>query len=252
MGKIIAITNQKGGVGKTTTAVNLTSVLATKGSRVLLIDIDAQGNAGSGLGYEKGDGKSIYEVLIENEPIKNVIIPTEYGNLDIIPVNIHLAGAEEQMSEASDKNLRLKNALKDIRNEYDYIFIDCPPSLSVFTLNAMAAADSVIIPLQCEYYALEGLAELLKTVKFVQQYVNNDLKIEGVLLTMYNTTTNLSSEVMEQAITYFKDKVYKTIIPRNVKLAEAPSHGQPIHIYDPKSVGAKSYEKLAVELIKNG
>jgi chromosome partitioning protein len=252
MGKVIAITNQKGGVGKTTTAVNLSSVLAARGSRVLLIDIDAQGNACSGIGFEKSGEKSIYEVLVEGESFLNVIRPSIYDNLNIVPVNIHLQGAEARLMELEDRNYRLKKALKEIKNDYDYVFIDCPPTLNVITLNALAAADSVIIPLQCEYYALEGIAELLKTINHVQRYINNSLKIEGVLLTMFNTTTNLSNEVMDQAITYFSDKVYKTIIPRNVKLAEAPSHGQPINVYDPSSVGAKSYEKLAMEFIANG
>jgi chromosome partitioning protein len=240
-------------VGKTTTAINLASSLASKGNKVLLIDIDAQGNAGSGVGFEKssGDDKSVYEVLVEGASLKSAVKSTEYDNFFLVPVNIHLAGAEVELMEMEDRNFRLKNALKEIKDEYDYVFIDCPPALGLMTLNALAASDSVIIPLQCEYYALEGLAQLLKTINNVQKYLNNELKIEGVLLTMFNTTTNLSNEVMDQAITYFKDKVYKTIIPRNVKLAEAPSYGKPINYYAPASPGAKSYDKLALEFAAN-
>lgn len=252
MSKIIAIANQKGGVGKTTTAVNLASAIANSGQKVLLIDIDAQGNACSGVGFERSTDKSIYEVLIDGISIKEVVRKTNFENLDLVPVNIHLPGAEAELMEYEDRNYKLKKALQEVKDEYDYIFVDCPPALGIMTLNALAAANSVVIPLQCEYYALEGLAELLKTINIVQKSINSDLKIEGVLLTMFNTTTNLSSEVMEQAITYFKDKVYKTIIPRNVKLAEAPSYGQPINFYAPTSVGAKSYEKLAMEFVGNG
>ncbi len=249
MGKVIAIANQKGGVGKTTTAVNLSSALNILKKKILLIDIDAQGNSCSGLGLNKEtEDKSIYEVLIENLSIQEAIKEVE-PHFHLIPVNVHLAGAQVELLELEDREARLKKAVNSIRQEYDFIFIDCPPSLDIMTLNALVAADSVLIPLQCEYYALEGLAQLLKTISLVQKKLNPTLFIEGVVLTMFDSRTNLSNQVMEEAISYFKEKVYKSIIPRNVKLSEAPSYGQPITVYEPGSVGAKSYMRLAEEVI---
>ncbi len=249
MGKIIAIANQKGGVGKTTTSINLSSALVKLGKKVLLVDIDAQGNSCSGLGINKEtEENSIYEVLIDKINIKEIVKNVD-NELFILPVNVNLAGAQVELLEMEDRDLRLKNSLEEIREDYDYIIIDCPPSLGIMTLNALVAANSVLIPLQCEYYALEGLAQLLKTISLLQKRLNSNLFIEGVLLTMYDSRTNLSNQVMEEATSYFKDKVYKTIIPRNVKLSEAPSYGQPINVYEPTSVGAKSYMKLAEEVI---
>lgn len=249
MGKVIAIANQKGGVGKTTTSVNLSSALHILGKKVLLIDIDAQGNSCSGLGLNKEtEDKSIYEVLIEDLNIKEAVREVE-ASLHVIPVNVNLAGAQIEILEREDREMRLKKALEGIRKDYDFILIDCPPSLDIMTLNALVAADSVLIPLQCEYYALEGLAQLLKTISLVQKKLNPALYIEGVVLTMFDSRTNLSTQVMEEAVSYFKEKVYKSIIPRNVKLSEAPSYGQPITVYEPSSIGAKSYIKLAEEVI---
>jgi chromosome partitioning protein len=249
---IIAITNQKGGVGKTTTAVNLSSAMVKLKKKVLLIDIDAQGNACSGLGLNKEEENvGIYEILIEDFDIKKTIIKTDYG-VDLIPVNSHLAGANVQLLQKPNREKRLKDALDLIKDDYDYIFIDCPPSLDIMTLNGLVAAQAVIIPLQCEYYALEGLAQLLKTISLVQKKLNPILKIEGVLLTMFDPRTNLSNQVMEEAKSYFNEKVYQTIIPRNVKLSEAPSYGQPIDFYDASSVGAKSYANLAKEILHKG
>lgn len=246
---IIAITNQKGGVGKTTTAVNLSSAMVKLKKKVLLVDIDAQGNACSGLGLNKEEENvGIYEILIEELDIHQTILKTDY-NVDIIPVNSHLAGANVQLLQKTNRERRLKEALSLLEKEYDYIFIDCPPSLDIMTLNGLVAASSVIIPLQCEYYALEGLAQLLKTISLVQKKLNPTLKIDGVLLTMFDPRTNLSNQVMEEAKSYFNEKVYQTIIPRNVKLSEAPSYGQPIDYYDSSSVGSKSYANLAKELI---
>ena len=250
MSKIITIANQKGGVGKTTTAINLSAYLAQQGKKILVIDIDAQGNTCSGFGIDKqNEDLSVYEVLLEGLNITEVIRPTNFNNLFIVPVNIHLAGAQVELIEEEDREVRLKNALEPIRNQYDYIFIDCPPSLDIMTVNGLVAADSVLIPLQCEFFALEGLAQLLKTINLLQKGLNPDLKIEGVLLTMFDNRTNLANQVVDEAIDYFKEKVYKTIIPRNVKLAEAPSHGTPISNYDPNCVGAKSYQKLAMEIL---
>ncbi|MDH5682194.1 MAG: AAA family ATPase [Spirochaetota bacterium] len=253
MGKIITIANQKGGVGKTTTAINLSAYLAKQGKRILVVDIDAQGNTCSGFGIDKqNENDSIYEVLMDAHPMEDIITKTSYENLDVVPVNIHLAGAQVELIEQENRETRLKSALIPIKDKYDYIFIDCPPSLDIMTVNGLVAADTVLIPLQCEFFALEGLAQLLKTINLLQKGLNPDLKIEGVLLTMYDNRTNLSNQVVDEAVDYFKEKVYKTVIPRNVKLAEAPSHGTPISDYDPGCVGAKSYQKLAMELLNYG
>lgn len=250
MGKIISIANQKGGVGKTTTAVNLSTVLAKRGKKVLMIDADPQGNATSGLGINKDQQFSVYDVLIEDIEIENTLQSTAIRNLDLCPSNINLAGAEVQLVSMENREYRLKEKLEAVKDKYDYIIIDCPPSLGLITLNAFSAADSVLIPVQCEYYALEGLGQLLKTIEIVKNSTNKSLHIEGALLTMYDIRTNLSNQVVKEVKKYFEDKVYKNIIPRNVKLSEAPSYGMPITIYDPHSKGAKSYEKFAKEFLK--
>lgn len=253
MGKIISIANQKGGVGKTTTSVNLGSCLAYIGKKVLLVDIDPQGNATSGIGIEKADvDQCIYDVLVDDVEAKMVIRPTSVENLYAIPATIQLAGAEIELVPTISREVRLKRALEEVKDEFDYIIIDCPPSLGLLTLNSLTASDSVIIPVQCEYYALEGLSQLLNTVRLVQKHLNHDLKIEGVLLTMLDARTNLGLQVIEEVKKYFKEKVYRTIIPRNIRLSEAPSHGEPIITYDPKSRGAEVYLELAKEVVENG
>ena len=253
MGRVIAIANQKGGVGKTTTSVNLSASLATLGKKTLLIDIDPQGNTTSGLGINKGDiDLCIYDVLIDDEPIENVIIETKVENLSIVPATISLAGAEIELVSAISREVRLKNKLTAIKGNYDFIIIDCPPSLGLLTLNALSAADGVIIPVQCEYYALEGLSQLLSTIRLVQKHLNKDLVIDGVLLTMLDARTNLGIQVIEEVKKYFREKVYQSVIPRNVRLSEAPSHGKPIIVYDERSRGAETYLELAREVIKNG
>ncbi|MBD8071243.1 ParA family protein [Bacillus sp. PS06] len=253
MGKIIAIANQKGGVGKTTTSVNLSACLAYIGKRVLLVDIDPQGNATSGTGIEKAEVEQcIYDVLVEDVEVKNVVKPTAVENLSIIPATIQLAGAEIELVPTISREVRLKRALEAVKENYDYIIIDCPPSLGLLTINALTASDAVLIPVQCEYYALEGLSQLLNTVRLVQKHLNTELMIEGVLLTMLDARTNLGIQVIDEVKKYFQDKVYKTIIPRNIRLSEAPSHGEPIIIYDPKSRGAEVYLDLAKEVDGNG
>lgn len=250
MGKIIAMANQKGGVGKTTTSVNLSAALAKKGKKVLLIDADPQGNATSGVGVEKNQEKSIYNVLVEDTTIEETILETAVKKLYVCPANINLAGAEVELVSMEKRENRLKDKMKNIKDDYDFIIIDCPPSLGLITLNALTAADSVLIPIQCEYYALEGLGQLINTVKLVKKHLNTSLEIEGALLTMQDARTNLSNQVIKEVSKYFEDKVYKTIIPRNIKLSEAPSYGLPITVYDPRSKGAKFYEKLAKEVLK--
>ncbi len=252
MGKVIAIANQKGGVAKTTTAVNLSACLAHFGKKVLLIDIDPQGNASSGLGIDRNEGNScIYDVIINNMPMGAVKLPTAIENLEIVPATIQLAGAEIELVSAISREVKLKKAIEPIRNNYDFIILDCPPSLGLLTLNALSAADSILIPIQCEYYALEGLGQLMNTIQLVNKHLNPDLYIEGVVLTMFDARTNLSIQVVDEVKEYFKDKVYQTIIPRNIRLSEAPSHGQPIITYDPKSKGAEVYLELAKEVISN-
>lgn len=253
MGKTIAIANQKGGVGKTTTSVNLSACLAYLGKKVLLVDIDPQGNATSGVGIEKADVEQcIYNVLVEDEEAKTVIFPTNVENLYVMPSTIQLAGAEIELVPTISREVRLKRALDSVANEFDFIIIDCPPSLGLLTINALTAADSVIIPVQCEYYALEGLSQLLNTVRLVQKHLNQSLKIDGVLLTMLDARTNLGIQVIDEVKKYFQDRVYQSIIPRNIRLSEAPSHGKPIIIYDPKSRGAEVYLDFAKEVIANG
>lgn len=253
LGRIIAIANQKGGVGKTTTSVNLSACLAFLGKKVLLIDIDPQGNASSGLGIRKGDLEScIYDVLINDEDIKSVIQQTDVENLYVVPATISLAGAEIELVSTISREVRLKKALQEIKNNFDYIIIDCPPSLGLLTINALTAADALIIPVQCEYYALEGLSQLLSTVRLVQKHLNKQLKIDGVLMTMLDARTNLGIQVIDEVKRYFQDKVYRSIIPRNVRLSEAPSHGKPVILYDAKSRGAELYLEFAREVIKNG
>ena len=251
MGKIISVANQKGGVGKTTTTVNLSTILAKKGKKVLLIDTDPQGNATSGLGVSKDVELSVYDILIGDTEFDETLQETAIKNLKVCPSNISLAGAEVQLVSMMSREQRLKTKLDKIKDQYDYILIDCPPSLGLVTLNAFTASDSVLIPVQCEYFAPEGLGQLLNTVNLVKKHLNKNLEIEGALLTMYDARTNLSNQVVKEVKKYFEDKVYKTVIPRNVRLSEAPSYGMPITVYDPRSKGAKAYEKFAKELLKN-
>ena len=249
LGKIIAVANQKGGVGKTTTTVNLGTILAQKGKKILLIDADPQGNATSGLGVEKEVEQSTYDILVNETKIEEILQKTMIKNLKVCPSNINLAGAEVELVSMMSREQRLKEKLDEIKEKFDYIFIDCPPSLGLVTLNAFTASDSVLIPVQCEYFALEGLGQLLNTVSLVKKHLNKNLQIEGALLSMYDIRTNLSNQVVREVKKYFDNKVYKTVIPRNVRLSEAPSYGMPITEYDPKSKGAKSYLKLAKEFL---
>jgi chromosome partitioning protein len=250
MGYVIALANQKGGVGKTTTSVNLGACLADDGKKVLLIDLDPQGNATSGLGIDKKDiEESVYDVLINDVDLKDVILKSSHKGLDIVPTTIALSGAEVELTNLMARETRLKDAFGDVKDEYDYILIDCPPSLGLLTINAFTACDSILIPVQSEYYALEGLSQLLNTIKLVRKHFNPDLKIEGVLLTMYDKRTNLGQQVNAEVKKYFGDQVYDTIIPRNVRLSEAPSHGQAIVDYDKRSTGAKVYQQLAKEVL---
>ncbi|WP_340081296.1 AAA family ATPase [Terribacillus sp. FSL K6-0262] len=253
MGKVIAIANQKGGVGKTTSSVNLSACLAFLGNKVLLVDIDPQGNATSGVGVNKADVENcVYNVLVEDMEAEKVLVSTAVDNLDVIPATIQLAGAEIELVPTISREVRLKKAIDSVKDDYDYVIIDCPPSLGLLTLNSLTAADSVLIPVQCEYYALEGLSQLLNTIRLVQKHLNKHLMIEGVLLTMLDARTNLGIQVIEEVKKYFQDKVYQSIIPRNVRLGEAPSYGQPIIIYDPKSRGADVYLDLAKEVMAHG
>jgi len=250
MSRIMAIANQKGGVGKTTTAVNLAACLGILGKKVLLIDIDPQGNSTSGTGVDKETtNKTIYNVLINDELIKDNILLTEHDNLYLLPSNIQLAGAEIELVTAISREYKLKNAVEQIKDDFDFIFIDCPPSLGLLTLNALTAASTVLVPIQCEYYALEGLGQLMNTIGLVQKHLNKGLQVEGVLLTMFDARTNLSIQVVEEVKHFFKNKVYRTIIPRNVRLSEAPSHGKPIAVYDSRSRGAEVYMDLAKEVL---
>ena len=251
MPPIIAVVNQKGGVGKTTTAVNLSACLASEGRRVLLIDSDPQGNATSGLGVGKAQLRQcIYDVLINDVPVSDVLLATEVPNLDLVPATINLAGAEIELVAEMSREVRLRNALEAVLDRYEYILIDSPPSLGLITLNVLAAARSVLIPIQCEYYALEGITQLMNTVQMVRKHLNRNLALLGVVLTMHDFRTRISSEVIREVRGYFKGSVFETIIPRNVKLSEAPSHGQPIHVYDPRSRGADAYTQLAAEVIR--
>ena len=250
MGKVISVANQKGGVGKTTTTVNLGTILARRGKKVLLIDADPQGNATSGLGVEKDVEISTYDILVNDSAIQDAIQDTIIKNLKVCPSNMNLAGAEVELVSMMSREQRLKEKLEEIKNKFDYILIDCPPSLGLITLNAFTASDSVLIPVQCEYFALEGLGQLLNTINLVKKHLNKNIQIEGALLTMYDIRTNLSNQVVKEVKKYFEDKVYKTVIPRNVRLSEAPSYGMPITEYDPRSKGAKSYQKFAKEFLK--
>lgn len=251
MGRIIAIANQKGGVGKTTTAINLSACLAEKEKRVLTIDVDPQGNTSSGLGIEKNEVENtVYELIIGAASIEDCIQETEFENLSVLPSNVNLAGAEIELIGIEEKEFILKKAVDKIRENYDFIIIDCPPSLNTLTVNAMTTADTVLVPIQCEYYALEGLTQLMYTINLVKERLNPDLEIEGVVFTMYDARTNLSLQVVENVKENLHQNIYKSIIPRSVRLAEAPSHGKPINVYDTKGVGAEAYRDLADEVIE--
>ncbi len=252
MGKVIAIANQKGGVGKTTTAINLSAALAQKGKRILVIDSDPQGNATSGFGIDKNAlDNTIYELLLGECSIQDCIIKSVFENLSVLPANVNLAAAEIEMIGVDKKEYILKQEVDWIKEDYDFIIIDCPPSLSMLTVNAMTTADSVLVPIQCEYYALEGLSQLIYTINLVKKRLNEDLNIDGVVFTMYDSRTNLSAQVVENVKANLKQNVYSTLIPRNIRLAEAPSHGMPICFYDSKSVGAENYAALAEEVINH-
>ena len=250
MGKVISVANQKGGVGKTTTTINLSTMLAKKAKKVLLIDADPQGNATSGVGGEKDVEFSTYDILVGDTEMADAVEKTVIKNLLVCPSNINLAGAEVELVSMMSREQRLKEKLEGVKEHFDYILIDCPPSLGLITLNAFTASDSVLIPVQCEYYALEGLGQLLNTINLVKKHLNKNIEIEGALLTMYDARTNLSNQVVKEVKKYFNDKVYKTVIPRNVRLSEAPSYGMPITEYDPRSKGAKMYEKFTKEFLK--
>ena len=251
MGRIIAIANQKGGVGKTTTAINLSACLAEKGQKVLAIDMDPQGNMSSGLGLDKGSiDKTIYDMILGEIDVEDVINKGTIENLDILPSNVDLSAVEIELIDEENKEFIVKNSIQKVRDNYDFVIIDCPPSLSLLTINAMTTADSVLVPIQCEYYALEGLSQLIRTVELVRDRLNPALNIEGVVFTMYDARTNLSLQVVENVKDNLQQNIYKTIIPRNIRLAEAPSYGTPINQYDPRSAGAESYMKLAEEVIE--
>ena len=253
MGRIIAVANQKGGVGKTTTSINLSACLAALGKKVLAIDMDPQGNMTSGLGIDKNEVEySVYDLILGETEIEQVICKEAIENLDVLPSNINLSAAEIELIGVEDKEYIIHNEVEKVRDNYDFIVIDCPPSLNTLTINAMTTADSVLVPIQCEYYALEGLSQLIHTIELVKERLNPNLYIEGVVFTMYDARTNLSLQVVENVKDNLNQTIYKTIIPRNIRLAEAPSHGLPIHLYDPKSAGAESYMLLAEEVINKG
>ena len=251
MGKIISFSNQKGGVGKTTTCVNMAAYLAQAGKKVLLIDLDPQGNATTGLGFSKGTlKKSVYNVIIEDETVKDNVFDTELEGLSILPANIDLAGAEVDLVYKKNRDKVLRAALAPVKDEYDYLLIDCPPSLGLLTINALSAADSAIIPIQSEYYALEGLSQLMNTISLVRQHLNRSLKVEGVVLTMYDGRSLISKQIAAEIKKYFSKKLYEIVIPRNIRLSEAPSHGKPILLHDPKCMGARAYAALTEEFLK--
>lgn len=251
MAKIVAVFNQKGGVGKTTTAINLTTALSMEGYRVLVVDIDPQGNTSSGFGIDKYKlEKSVYDAIINGDSLKEIILTTTFENLHILPSNPDLAGAEIELANLPQRELRLKNIVKDVEKYYDFIFIDCPPSLGLLTINALAIANTVLIPIQCEFYALEGVGQLMNTISLVKQGLNPELEIEGVVMTMFDSRTNLSNQVVDEVVDFFKEKVYETMIPRNIRLAEAPSYGQTIFEYANASKGSKAYLALAKEFIQ--